>query len=137
LAKKLNEHTGRRLSLKNIFDAPTPAALAAWLGQSQATPAGTFKPPIRARGDQSQAPLSPMQERLWFLASLHPGTPANHLPSAHRLRGPMDAEAFMRAFQRLVDRQPALRTPIERAGREVRQRVAAHLTVRFEPLHDV
>ncbi len=137
LAKKLNEHTGRRLSLKNIFDSPTPAALAAWLGQSQATPAGAFKPPIHARSDQSQAPLSPMQERLWFLESLHPGTPANHLPSAHRLRGPMDVEAFMRAFQRLVDRQPVLRTRIERAGREVRQRVAAQLAVRFEPLHDV
>ncbi len=139
LAKQIGERHGRRLSLKNIFDAPTPMALASWLEQSSTNSrqARSFKPAIRVRADQTTAPLSPMQERLWFFESLQPGTPTNHLPSAHRLRGPMDVAAFERAFQRMVDRQSALRTTLRRVGRETVQYVLPRLAARFEPIHDL
>src|SRR5690606_18233831 len=60
--------------------------------------------------DQSTAPLTPMQQRLWVLEQMEPGGVTWNTPSAHRLHGPMDAGAFARAFAEMVRRQPSLRT---------------------------
>ena len=142
LAAKLARHLGQqfecRLTIKNIFDAPTPLKLAATISHTRsASPESMNEMAIPTRIDQSTAPLSPMQERLWFAESLHPGTPVNNLPSAHRLRGALDMGAFQRAFQQMVDRQPSLRTSFQRQGRNVMQNVASSLAVQFPPLISV
>ncbi|WP_406432977.1 amino acid adenylation domain-containing protein [Streptomyces sp. NBC_00631] len=65
----------------------------------EATPAGG--PPVPAPG----------QRRLWFLSHLNPAAgPAYHVPSALRLRGPLDPAALGRALTALVGRHDALRT---------------------------
>jgi hypothetical protein len=55
-------------------------------------------------------PLSPGQERLWFLDQLNPGDAAYNVYVAERLRGPLDADAFCRAFAEVVARHEVLRT---------------------------
>jgi amino acid adenylation domain-containing protein len=55
-------------------------------------------------------PLSPLQEGMLFHAQLGPGTGAYVEQWPLLLEGPLDADAFHRAFQRVVDRHPALRT---------------------------
>src|SRR5262245_2705996 len=39
-------------------------------------------------------PLSPAQQRLWFLNQLDPGNPVRHVAVARRLRGPLDTESL-------------------------------------------
>lgn len=64
-----------------------------------------------------------MQERVRLLESMYPGRIAFNTPSAHRLRGPFDYDAFAWAFRAMVARQPALRTEITAGGEVALQRV--------------
>jgi amino acid adenylation domain-containing protein len=101
--------------LRSVFENPTVASMAAALGDGH--PPEDRKPEdpvarIRARADQTEAPLSLMQQRLWFLEQYEPGRVVHNVPSAHRLRGPLDIAALERAFQEMVRRQTALRTVV-------------------------
>ncbi|NEE58376.1 hypothetical protein G3M55_79285, partial [Streptomyces sp. SID8455] len=62
------------------------------------------------------APLSPGQERIWFLERLLPGRTAYNEVKAIRLRGPLDTEALRNAVRRLVARHEGLRTVFRAAG---------------------
>ncbi|MET7332199.1 amino acid adenylation domain-containing protein [Nonomuraea sp. NPDC005650] len=64
-------------------------------------------------------PLSPAQERLWFLSQLEPDTPAYNVPLALRLSGPVDVAALTAAVADLADRHWILRGVID--GTRVRQ----------------
>jgi acyl-CoA synthetase (AMP-forming)/AMP-acid ligase II len=81
------------------------------------------RPGLRRReAEGAELPLSYAQQSLWFMAQLVPDHPFYNLPSALRLRGPLDLEALRRTFAALVERHEALRTifPI-REGRPVQQ----------------
>ncbi|MFI7054240.1 amino acid adenylation domain-containing protein [Streptosporangium canum] len=58
-------------------------------------------------------PLSPAQERLWFLAQLEQDTPAYNVPRALRLSGPVDVAALAAAVAELADRHWILRGVID------------------------
>jgi hypothetical protein len=76
---------------------------------------------IPRRADESPAPLSFSQQRIWFLEQWEPGTPTNHGVRAFRLRGPLDVEALRSAFVRMIERHEILRTVYRVIGREPRQ----------------
>ena len=86
--------------------------------------------------DRSVAPLSSMQQRLWYMEQLHPGRVVYNTPSAHRLRGPMNVDAFRDALRDVVQRQPALRTSIEAGDNGGVQRIHAGLLPAL-PLEDL
>jgi non-ribosomal peptide synthetase component F len=109
LTARLSREFGVALSLRTLFDAPSVAALAAAIGGQEGSAAA---PRIEHRADQSRAPLSLQQTRLWLFEQLHPGSVVYNTPSAHRLRGVLDEDAFTRAFEALVQRQAVLRTSI-------------------------
>jgi len=132
LMARLGTMLGRRLGLRLLFAHPTPAGLAAAL--EQLAPETTAPARLAARADQHTAPLSLTQERMWYVENLTPGTPFNQLPSAHRLTGPLDEAALRDALQRFTDRQPALRTVIERAADGARQRVLDRVDLPFPPV---
>ncbi len=60
-------------------------------------------------------PLSPAQQRLWFLAQLEPDTPAYNVPLALRLAGPVDVTALTTAVADLADRHWILRGVVDGA----------------------
>ncbi|MBA2891471.1 non-ribosomal peptide synthetase [Nonomuraea soli] len=66
----------------------------------------------RPRAPRTGGPLalSFAQERLWFLWSTAPDSPAYNAPAALRLRGPLDVEALGRAIDGVVARHEILRT---------------------------
>ncbi|WP_202638622.1 non-ribosomal peptide synthetase [Bailinhaonella thermotolerans] len=79
------------------------------------------EPGIPRRGDGVDAPLSPGQERLWFLEQFAPGGAAYVIPLAVRLRGPLDPARLEDAFRALIARHESLRTgfPADEEGRPV------------------
>ena len=89
----------------------------------------------------SGAPLSPGQERIWFLERLLPGRTAYNEVKAIRLDGPLDVPALHAALRGLVARHEGLRTVFLEAGGEPRQVVRAFAEPDFEmvdgPLQDV
>jgi amino acid adenylation domain-containing protein len=57
-------------------------------------------------------PTSFLQQRLWFLDMLEPGSLIYNLSGAVRITGPFDGEAMKRALNEIVRRHEALRTSI-------------------------
>ncbi|GAB1817914.1 amino acid adenylation domain-containing protein [Herbidospora sp. RD11066] len=64
-------------------------------------------------------PLSPGQERLWFLHQLDPADPSYTTCHAYRLRGPLDPARLALAFETAASRQENLRTRFPTAAAEV------------------
>ncbi|WP_190070343.1 non-ribosomal peptide synthetase [Streptomyces lanatus] len=98
--------------------------------------------PSRTQIAPSDAPLSPGQERIWFLERLLPGRTAYNEVKAIRLDGPLDVPALHTAVRGLVARHPGLRTVFREVGGEARQVVRPSAEPDFEvvdgtPLQDV
>ncbi|WP_169946190.1 condensation domain-containing protein [Microbispora sp. H11081] len=70
----------------------------------------------RADADGQEWPLSPGQERLWFLSRFDPEDASYNTPWCMRLRGPLDAGALAAAFTRVVARHEVLRTRFRLRG---------------------
>jgi len=65
-------------------------------------------------------PVSPGQQRLWFLEQFHPGTPLYNSPVAVRINGPLDIPVLERALNHIVQRHEILRTRFDlREGQPV------------------
>ncbi|WP_103352754.1 non-ribosomal peptide synthetase [Amycolatopsis sp. CA-128772] len=58
------------------------------------------------------APLSFAQQRLWFLDQLHPGATGYNIPSAHRVRGPLDPGLLAAALTEVVRRHEVVRSVV-------------------------
>ncbi|HET8763580.1 MAG TPA: condensation domain-containing protein, partial [Rhodanobacter sp.] len=132
---RVNRACDTRLTLRTMFEAPTVARLAEGIRRARQGGADAVAP-IARRADRVFAPLTSMQQRVWYVEQMHPGSVAWNTPSAHRLRGDMDVAAFERALQAIVQRQSVLRTGIEMGADGVRQRVSPQLDVRL-PLEDL
>ncbi len=135
LAMRLDRALDVDLTLRDLFDAPTVARLADLIRAARAR--GTCAAaPIARRADRAHAPLSLMQQRVWYLEQLHPGSAAWHTPSAHRLCGLFDHAAFARALQTVVRRQAVLRTAIQLTDDGPTQCIHTELEVAL-PLEDL
>lgn len=136
LATAIQRLVGQRPSLRVIFEAPSPRQLAQRLGEATAeADSNTALPALTKRAIGTSAPLSMQQTRAWFLEHSSSDPSINLLPSAHRLHGPFDAEAFRRALNALVARQSVLRTVFQPAPDGAVQVVRETLRVDC-PLHD-
>ncbi|WP_158857501.1 condensation domain-containing protein [Streptomyces sp. NRRL B-1347] len=73
--------------------------------------AGLSAPVSKERDPRPERPpLAPAQRRLWFIHQLTQGSLAYNVPTAYRLRGPLDTEALERAVHLVVRRHEVLRT---------------------------
>jgi len=79
----------------------------------------------------AEYPLSHGQRALWSLQQLASKGVAYNVAHAVRIRTELDVPALRRAFQKLVDRHPALRTTFAAPHREPIQRVYKHTEVCF------
>ncbi|WP_246653500.1 non-ribosomal peptide synthetase [Nonomuraea guangzhouensis] len=105
LVGRLRSTLGAEVRVRDLFRAPTVAALAGRL-----EPARDARPPLVARPRPERIPLSMAQQRLWFLHRLEGPSPAFNVPLALHLSGALDVEALRQALADLVDRHEALRT---------------------------
>ncbi|MFC7728346.1 amino acid adenylation domain-containing protein [Actinomadura keratinilytica] len=113
---------GAELAIRDLFEAPTVAELAARAAASS----GTGRPAlVPARTRPAEPPLSSAQRRLWMIEQLTPSA-AYNFPLVMRLRGAFDADAFRAALTDVTARHEALRTLIaEHEGRPYQRIVPA------------
>ncbi len=78
------------------------------------------------------SPLSPAQERLWFLEQLNPGVPVYNEAEAVRLRGDLNAPAMEHALNAIVARHEVLRSTIQIIGERPYSVVTQTLAVATE-----
>ncbi|MEU3857983.1 amino acid adenylation domain-containing protein [Streptomyces sp. NPDC028722] len=105
IVNRVRAELGAELEVRDLFEAPSPAALA---GRLRA--AAPDRPALTARPRPAVVPLSYAQQRLWFVERL--GAPGGlyAIPLAVRLTGPLDVPALHTALHDLVARHEALRT---------------------------
>ncbi|MEU3228499.1 condensation domain-containing protein, partial [Streptomyces sp. NPDC006976] len=126
LAARLTNHIAEvlnvRLTIRDVFQHPTPARLAAYIASLKGRPA---LPPLTAGtwADDHDAPVSFAQRRLWLLAELDGASTAYNVPMAVRLTGRPDADALEAALNDVVERHAPLRTVFATVDGEPRQRV--------------
>ncbi|MEV4925828.1 MupA/Atu3671 family FMN-dependent luciferase-like monooxygenase [Streptomyces roseoverticillatus] len=99
----------RRRYRQAAAEPPAPAPAAVQASAAVLTPA-----PV-------EAPLSPGQQRIWFLERMLPGRTAYNETKAIRLDGPLDVPALRAALRGLVARHEGLRTVFRETGGEPRQ----------------
>ena len=104
LLSQLSKSLSVAVGIEDVMGYPSPRALAARIG-SLARPDVVIP---RVEG-LAAYPLSPAQQRIWFLQKLHEGGQVYVIPFAARLRGPVDAVALQKALTLLEERHDALR----------------------------
>ncbi|MET0399063.1 MAG: non-ribosomal peptide synthase/polyketide synthase, partial [Longimicrobiaceae bacterium] len=112
LVSRVREAFRTELPLRTVFEAPTLAELSRRVEALRAEAAADagIPPLVPVPRDDAPLPLSFAQQRLWFIDHLEPGSTAYHMPSALRLRGPLDARVLERALGEVARRHEALRT---------------------------
>nr|WP_267898529.1 non-ribosomal peptide synthetase [Actinomadura sp. WAC 06369] len=110
---------GAEIPVRALFEAPTVAGLAALLDAgAEPEPA---RPPLERRERPDVLPLSYAQQRLWFLGRFEGPSATYNMPTALRIRGPLDAAAVDAAVGDLVARHETLRTVLPDHGGVPRQ----------------
>ena len=111
MVSRVRYRLGIEVTLKVLFGHPLLADFVRALGtEGDSTPAL-----VTADRDQPLL-LSYAQERQWFLWQLDPHSAAYHVPSALRLKGPLDKPSLQRAFDALVVRHESLRAHLQQEG---------------------
>ncbi len=126
------------LSFQQLFEAPTVAALAAYVGAAQragkaaVVPTVERTPRLPGRG----LPLSFGQHRLWLAHQLDGGSSAYNIPSGMRVTGPLVLARLARGVSELVRRHEMLRTTFKEIDGEPLQVIGAPAEVSV-PLIDL
>ncbi|MBB2992300.1 mycobactin peptide synthetase MbtE [Mycolicibacterium iranicum] len=110
LVAELRPRFGVEVGVRDIFEHPTVARLAAHLDTLTTGEAGNRRPRLVAAAQDGPAPLSSSQLRSWFGYRIEGRSPINNIPFAARLSGPCDVDAFVAAIRDVVERHAILRT---------------------------
>jgi amino acid adenylation domain-containing protein len=114
---KFHEHRGveagtaerwREAYSEDFLGEPTWITAEVFGYERSSRRAGPVLPVPRRPGEA--LPLSPAQERLWFLDRMLPGSPVYNACRDLRLHGPLDPAALAGALREVVRRHEALRT---------------------------
>src|SRR6185369_13159477 len=116
---RLRAALGIEMPLRDLFEAPTLAGLAARVEAARrmqrtqqtsrhgvAAPAPPLVPVLRL----GPLPLSFAQQRLWFIDQLEPGSPLYNMPVALGVAGPLDAGVLALCLGEIARRHESLRT---------------------------
>ncbi len=101
---RLRRSAGVSLPLGFMFEHPTVAAQAAAIITLAEGRDALVVPP---RDRSARCPLSPAQERIWFLDQLHPGLAVYNESQAMRLEGPLRLDLVERALEAVMRRHEA------------------------------
>ena len=126
---RLRAAVGAELELKDLFEAPTPAALALRIeaaGRGRDGQDGAIPPAPRG----GLLPLSFSQQRLWLLDQIEGGA-AYVVPLAMKLTGALDVTALERSLAEIERRHESLRTTFPLADGMPYQEIRAEGAIRL------
>ncbi|MEM7350597.1 MAG: non-ribosomal peptide synthase/polyketide synthase, partial [Acidobacteriota bacterium] len=109
VASRVRREFGVEVPMRELFEAPTIAGLAAAVEKAMAR-ADFGSLPLQPFPRDRALPLSFAQHRLWFLDQLEPGSTAYNMNTAVRFSGPIDLGALQLSFSEVVKRHEVLRT---------------------------
>jgi amino acid adenylation domain-containing protein len=130
LKNDLEAHLGVIVPIASFFEAGGITQLATEVLSQLSAPASTAEiivAPAQAASEEHSLSLG--QQALWFLHQLAPESAAYNIASAVRVRADVKIPALRRAFQRLLDRHPSLRTTFTASHGKPRQRVHADVEI--------
>ncbi|MCB1035151.1 MAG: AMP-binding protein, partial [Acidobacteria bacterium] len=107
---RIRDASGVELPLRQLFETPTVAGLAAAVEAARRSEIGRTVPPLVPVPRDGELPLSFAQERLWFLDQLEPGSAAYNIPAAFRFAGELDLAILEQVLVEVVRRHEVLRT---------------------------
>ncbi|MCK8675715.1 amino acid adenylation domain-containing protein, partial [Rhodococcus sp. HM1] len=104
---RLGATLGTDIPVRALFENPTVRALAAHLADIGAAPAvGALVPQPRP----ARIPLSPAQQRMWFINQFDTASAAYNIPLGIRLSGHLSVAALGAALHDVLGRHESLRT---------------------------
>ncbi len=107
----LRDRLGAEVGIGAVFEAPTAAALAAWLERDPGR--APALPPLRPGRREATAPLTAAQRRGWLFGRTHPESIAYQFAAIFRFEGQLDEAALAPSLAAIVRRHEALRTGFE------------------------
>jgi amino acid adenylation domain-containing protein len=120
MLSRLRVRFGADFSFKDIFDAPTVAALAARVESSEKKPAAISLSLCDQATDARYIGLSFQQQRIYLLSRLDPTGYHYHVVEVARLSGPLDVDTLDASIATICERHEVLRsTFLERLGEPV------------------
>ncbi|HUQ56290.1 non-ribosomal peptide synthetase [Lentzea sp.] len=118
LVARIRSAFDTEIALREVFDAPTVAALEARLDGGRRA-----RDRIVPVERPELVPLSSAQQRLWTVEQVQQPGAAYHVPIALRLTGDLDVTALRPALEDVVRRHEALRTVFRQRDGQVCQEV--------------
>lgn len=106
VAARVSSALGRRVGVRDVFGAPTPARLAQKIREDRAE---WVAEPERI-SDEVTVEIAPAQQRLWLLNRRDPQSSAYNIAFEVAFSGALDTEAMRAAVADLTDRHLVLRT---------------------------
>ncbi|WP_346764639.1 amino acid adenylation domain-containing protein [Rhodococcus sp. HNM0569] len=106
LVNAVDSRLGIRLSVRDVFDAPTPELLARVAERA----AVSVRPAVRGYERPARLPVSYAQRRMWLVDQLSAAGAAYNVPVSWRVDGVLDDVAFRAALHDVTMRHEALRT---------------------------
>ncbi|MCB9157381.1 MAG: amino acid adenylation domain-containing protein, partial [Caldilineaceae bacterium] len=134
VVSRIKKDTGVLLSLRQLFEEPTVARLAAEVEQERWRSERVSLPPLQPAARVGPTPLSFAQERMWFLQQLAPDNTAYHISLVVRLTGALNVPALEQALNAVVQRHESLRTIFPTKDGVPHQVILAEHTVKIAPV---
>src|SRR5262249_40486602 len=116
LISRIRALLGVEIAVRVLFESPSVGELSLRLSEGSAS-----RPALQAQERPLRLPLSYAQQRLWFIDQLQGTSAEYNVPSALRLKGPLDREALQKAFNAMLERHESLRTHFKVVDGEAEQ----------------
>ncbi|HAV90470.1 MAG TPA: non-ribosomal peptide synthetase, partial [Eubacterium sp.] len=128
LVNRIEEQTGKRIALKDVFSNQTPEKIAMLVNSENEDEYES----IPKAEEKEYYPMSSAQKRTYITSQIDSAAVLYNIPEYHQVRGEINIEAMNAAFQKIVDRHEILRTSFMVVDGEAVQKIIPHVDVKID-----